>query len=77
MSDDSRVQRLIEEMLDSGRSAEDVCRESPELLPLVLAARTRLRALEHRIDALFPEPESVRDSHGQVSRRRPAGGPRL
>ena len=29
---DPRVQRLIEEMIESGSGAEEVCRETPELL---------------------------------------------
>jgi hypothetical protein len=35
MPDDARVQGLIEVMLDSGCSAEEVCRETPELLAQV------------------------------------------
>ena len=33
------VLALIEEMLDSGRSAEEVCRDCPELLPEVRKRR--------------------------------------
>ena len=64
MPDDPRVQRLIEEMLDSGRSPEEVCRDTPELLPGVRDGWRRFRALEARIDELFPEPGSIegRDS---------------
>ena len=35
MSFDPRVQHLIEEVLDSGRSVEAVCHDSPELLTQV------------------------------------------
>ena len=59
MPDDPRVQRLIEEMLDSGRSPEEVCRDTPELLPGVRDGWRRFRALEARIDELFPEPGSI------------------
>src|SRR3954471_12430635 len=64
MPDDPRVQRLIEEMLDSGRSPEEVCRDTPELLPGVRDGWRRFRALEARIDELFPGPGSIegRDS---------------
>ena len=33
MSGDPRVLDLLEEMLDSGRTPEEVCRNCPELLP--------------------------------------------
>src|SRR5947209_6853896 len=59
MPDDPRVQGLIEEMLESGRRAEDVCRDMPELLPHVIEGWRRLRALELKIGALFPDTESV------------------
>jgi serine/threonine-protein kinase len=32
MSDESRVQQLLEEIFDSGRSPEEVCSHCPELL---------------------------------------------
>jgi eukaryotic-like serine/threonine-protein kinase len=59
--DDPCVERLIEEMLDSGSSAEEVCRDAPELLHRVREGWRRFRALEARIDELFPEPGSVAD----------------
>ena len=55
MPEDPRVERLIEEMLDSGSSAEEVCRDTPELLHPVREGWRRFRALEARIDELFPE----------------------
>ena len=61
MPDDPRVERLIEEMLDSGSSAEEVCRDTPELLHRVREGWRRFRALEARIDELFPEPGSGGD----------------
>ena len=35
MGGDPRVQRLLEEILDSERSPEEVCRDCAELLPQV------------------------------------------
>src|SRR4051812_10285171 len=61
MPDDPRVERLIEEMLDSGSSAEEVCRDTPELLHRVREGWRRFRALEARVDELFPEPGSGGD----------------
>jgi eukaryotic-like serine/threonine-protein kinase len=59
MSDDPRVQQLIEEILDSGSSVEDVCRGCPELLTRVREGWRSLRALQDQVSALFPEPRTV------------------
>ncbi|WP_435010202.1 protein kinase domain-containing protein [Tundrisphaera lichenicola] len=61
MSGNPRVQELIEEILESGSSAEDVCRACPELLHEVREAWRRFRAIEAQVGALFPEPESILD----------------
>ncbi len=58
MTDDPRVEELLEELLDSGGSPEEVCRRCPELLPQVRAAWQRLRTLEAKVSALFPESTS-------------------
>ena len=63
MTDDPRVERLLEELLESGGSPEEACRSCPELLPQVRADLQRLRRLEHEIDAIFPStvpPEAAR-----------------
>jgi serine/threonine-protein kinase len=54
MTDDPRLERLLEELLDSGGSPEEVCRECPELLPQVRAGLQQLRRLEQEVSALFP-----------------------
>src|SRR4029453_2761004 len=58
---DSRVERLLEQILESGDSPEDACRACPELLPEVRAALRQLRQLEEDVSALFP-PSSDGDS---------------
>ena len=50
---------LLEELLDSGGTPEEVCRACPELLPQVRAGWQRLRALEAEVGALFPESTSA------------------
>ncbi len=62
MTDDPRVQRLIEEMLDSGSSAEEVCRDTPELVHPVHEGWRKYLAFEARLDEIFPEPESAGDA---------------
>ncbi len=55
MANDPRVQELLEKLLNSGGTPEEVCRASPELLPRVRAGWQRLRAVEAEIGALFPK----------------------
>jgi serine/threonine-protein kinase len=57
MTDDPRVERLLEELLESGGSPEEACRSCPELLPQVRADLGRLRRLERDVDAIFPSSE--------------------
>jgi hypothetical protein len=53
MSFDPRVQELIEEVLDSGRSVEAVCHDSPELLTQVREGYRKVRAMQAQVSALF------------------------
>ena len=55
MSFDPRVQKLIEEVLDSGRSVEEVCHGLPELLTQVREGLRKCRAMQAQVSALFPE----------------------
>ena len=59
MAGDPRVQELLEELLESGDTPEEVCRHSPELLPQVLNRYRRLRACDVQLDAFFPLPSSM------------------
>ncbi len=49
------MQQLLEQLLDSGGTPEEVCRDCPELLSAVRAGWQELRALEAEVGALFPE----------------------
>src|SRR5258707_2214514 len=57
MADESRVQRLLDEISDSGCTPEEVCGDCPELLPEVRRRWRQVRALEAELDALFPTAE--------------------
>ncbi|HUO07013.1 MAG TPA: protein kinase [Phycisphaerae bacterium] len=52
--DDSQVERLLEQILESGDSPEEVCRPFPQLLPKVRASLRRLRAFEEQVGTFFP-----------------------
>src|SRR4051794_36053972 len=60
MDGDPLVRQLLEELLDSERTPEEVCRHCPELLPEVHRRWQRKRACDAQLDALFlaPEPHS-------------------
>ena len=59
MSGDPRVQELLEEILESHRTPEDVCQACPELLTEVRERLRRLRKLEAQVDSWFPTPGSA------------------
>ena len=65
MTDDPRVERLLEELLESGGSPEEACRSCPELLPQVRADLGRLRRLEREVDAIFLSSEPA-DRRGRA-----------
>jgi serine/threonine protein kinase len=73
MTDEARVEALLEELLDSGGTPEEVCRERPDLFPQVRAGWQRLRALEAEVGEWFPD--TTHNSAGQ--RDRPADLPRI
>jgi serine/threonine-protein kinase len=56
MGDESRVQQLLDEILDSERTPEDVCGDCPELLPEVRERWQQMCTVQAEIEALFPTP---------------------
>jgi serine/threonine-protein kinase len=54
MADDLRVQQLLDDLFDLGRTPEDVCADCPELLPEVRRRWRQMRIVEAQLDALFP-----------------------
>ena len=57
MSDDPRVQQLLDELLASQATPEEVCATCPELLPVVRQRWQQMRRLGADLDALFPPPD--------------------
>ena len=54
MAVNPQVFGLLEEMLDSGKIPEDVCRECPELLPEVRKNWQKFRLINAHVEALLP-----------------------
>jgi serine/threonine protein kinase/formylglycine-generating enzyme required for sulfatase activity len=55
VADDPRVEQLLDEVCDLGRTPEEVCSDCPELLPEVRRRWLQMRVVEAELDALFPE----------------------
>ncbi len=64
MGRDPRVQHLLEEILESERSPEEVCRDCAELLPQVRERLKRLRQVEAQVEELFPETVTASSGGG-------------
>jgi Flp pilus assembly protein TadD len=56
MTDNPRMQQLLDELLDSQATPEDVCRSCPELLPALRARWRQMCRVRAELDALFPTP---------------------
>jgi serine/threonine protein kinase len=56
MTDDPRVQQLLDQLLDSHATPEEVCRSCPELLPVVRERWRQICRMRADLDALFPPP---------------------
>jgi serine/threonine-protein kinase len=54
MTDDQRVQQLLDELEDSDATPEEVCEACPDLLPVVRDRWRRMRRVRADLDALFP-----------------------
>ena len=52
------LQRLLEELLETGASVEEVCAAHPELIPEVRRRLAFVRGLQAQMDALFPPPSA-------------------
>src|SRR5438552_3342866 len=76
MLDEPRVKQLLEEIMDSERTPEEVCRASPELLPEVRKRWRQICDADAELKALFPtqapdagaETPALRNSAGELPR---------
>jgi formylglycine-generating enzyme required for sulfatase activity/tRNA A-37 threonylcarbamoyl transferase component Bud32 len=59
MAENPRVQQLLDEILDSERTPEEVCGSCPELLPEVRRRWQEMCCVEAELKALFPSTDVV------------------
>jgi serine/threonine-protein kinase len=65
MTGNPRVLGLLEEVLDSGKTPEEVCRDCPELLSEVRERWQEFRRIDAQVGAFLPEPQDILgDSRG-------------
>src|SRR5262245_23264297 len=58
MAEELQIQELVEEALNSERTPEEVCRDTPELLAVVRERLARVRGLDEQYEVLFgAQPE--------------------
>ncbi|HLO42175.1 MAG TPA: protein kinase [Phycisphaerales bacterium] len=76
MSDVQKIRQLLEELMESEKTPEEVCRDDPSLLPELRVRWQALRAVDSQVERLFPAPRPVEGGAGPERRRRvivPAG----
>ena len=76
MADNPQVLGLLEEMLDSGKTPEEVCRDCPELLPQVRQRWQEFRLIDAQVEALLPAPGHPADTR-PITPEQPAGSPQV
>lgn len=59
MSNEPRIRELLEDLMESGRSVEQVCAADPDLIPFVRERWLRMQNLQAEVDALFPSQNGV------------------
>jgi tetratricopeptide (TPR) repeat protein/tRNA A-37 threonylcarbamoyl transferase component Bud32 len=67
MNVESRVEQLVEELLDSQSTPEVVCETCPELLPMVRNRWRKMRRLCADLDALFPTPREATPQFSEIT----------
>lgn len=67
MPNETRIQQLLEEVLDSDATPEEVCSKDPDLLPEVRARWEQIQKIGQQVDELFPSDNCFDDGRGASS----------
>ena len=67
MAENPQVLGLLEEMLDSGKTPEEVCRGCPELLPEVRQRWQEFQLIDGQIRTLLPGLAATRPETGATA----------
>src|SRR5262245_55610480 len=77
MAGNPRVFGLLEEMLDSGQTPEEVCRDFPELLQEVRERWKDFCRIDAQVEALLSDHETHHDAKFRVHRPQTAALPQI
>src|SRR6516162_7832319 len=62
MASNPQVSRLLDEILELGKTPEEVCRDYPQLLPEVRQRWQQLQLVDAQVRMLFPGPGTGSDA---------------
>lgn len=68
MAEEHLILRLLEQVLESECTPEEVCREFPDALAEVRARWLRVQAVEAEVEAIFPTPRGGGSAGGRTAR---------
>src|SRR5262245_36457081 len=77
MAKEPRVEQLLDEILDSGRTPEEVCAACPDLLPEVRRRWRLMCRVEAELEAIFPTPGPTADDDPTLPWHPAAGLPSI
>jgi serine/threonine-protein kinase len=77
MAGNPQVLELLEEMLDSGKTPEEVCRDCPDLLPEVRERWKAFCRIDPQVRAWYPEPGTPPDADAVTPLPHSAGLPQV
>jgi hypothetical protein len=72
MTDEARVEQLLDEIFDSDRTPEEVCADCPELLPEVRKRWQRMRHVDAELLAMFPTEKPAQAGDGAGASEHPS-----
>jgi serine/threonine-protein kinase len=67
MTDEQRIQELLDKLLESNATPEEVCSSCPELMPVVRERWQRICRLRENLEAMFPAPDDPSPQPGEGS----------
>src|SRR5262249_8508759 len=66
MPDNLRIRDLVEEILESNRTPEEVCSDTPDLLPAVRKRLAQIRHVGYQLDVMFGDDVPTRRGEASI-----------
>ena len=74
MNDEQRIQALLEKILEEDCEPEEACADCPELLPAVRMRLAEMKAVERKLDSIFPGSDHEQKDFEPAARLPQIGG---